>query len=161
MAALNGTKNDKAYISEELYERLSMVSGKLEKGDILVTGGGSIGNPYIVSEDKPLYTKDADLLWVKRNDGIDTYFLYTFFFTPAFRDYLLSIAHVGTIAHYTIEQLKKTPIMLPELSEQISIGAFFKDLDTTIKLQQLELKKYENIKQGMMEDLLTGKVRLV
>ena len=51
--------------------------------------------------------------------------------------------------------------MLPELSEQISIGAFFKDLDTTIKLQQLELKKYENIKQGMMEDLLTGKVRLV
>ena len=161
IATPNGTKNDKAYISEELYERLSMVSGKLEKGDILVTGGGSIGNPYIVSEDKPLYTKDADLLWVKRNDGIDTYFLYTFFFTPAFRDYLLSIAHVGTIAHYTIEQLKKTPIMLPELSEQISIGAFFKDLDTTIKLQQLELKKYENIKQGMMEDLLTGKVRLV
>lgn len=161
MAALNGTTNEKAYISEDLYEKLSLVSGKLEKGDVLVTGGGSIGNPYIVPDNKPLYTKDADLLWVKRNNGIDPYFIYTFFFTPAFREYLLSISHVGTIAHYTIEQLKKTPIMLPEITEQISIGNLFKDLDATIKLQYRELKKYENIKQGMMEELLTGKVRLV
>ena len=42
-----------------------------------------------------------------------------------------------------------------------SIGNLFKDLDATIKLQYRELKKYENIKQGMMEELLTGKVRLV
>ena len=47
MAALNGTENEKAFISEELYEKLSAVSGKLEKGDILVTGGGSVGKPYI------------------------------------------------------------------------------------------------------------------
>ncbi len=45
MAALNGTENEKAFISEELYEKLSAVSGKLEKGDILVTGGGSVGKP--------------------------------------------------------------------------------------------------------------------
>ena len=31
MAALNGTENEKAFISEELYEKLSAVSGKLEK----------------------------------------------------------------------------------------------------------------------------------
>lgn len=48
MAAINGTENEKAFISEELYEKLSQVSGKLEEGDILVTGGGSVGNPYIV-----------------------------------------------------------------------------------------------------------------
>lgn len=57
MAAINGTENEKAYISEELYEKLSKVSGKLEEGDILVTGGGSVGNPYIVPDNKPLYTK--------------------------------------------------------------------------------------------------------
>ena len=45
MAALNGTENEKAFISEELYEKLSAVSGKLEKGDVLVTGGGSVGKP--------------------------------------------------------------------------------------------------------------------
>ena len=60
MAAINGTTNEKAYISEELYEKLSNASGKLEEGDVLVTGGGSVGNPYIVPNNEPLYTKDAD-----------------------------------------------------------------------------------------------------
>ena len=68
MAAINGTTNEKAYISEELYEKLSNASGKLEEGDVLVTGGGSVGNPYIVPNSEPLYTKDADLLWIK-NQG--------------------------------------------------------------------------------------------
>ena len=161
MAALNGESNENAFISEELYEKLSAISGKLEKGDILITGGGSIGNPYIVPNDKPLYTKDADLLWVKRNKNIDPYFMYTFFFTPAFREYLLSISHVGTIAHYTIEQLKKTSILIPEFQEQVAIGEFFMDIDETIKLLQQKIRKYEDFKQGMMEELLTGKVRLV
>ena len=56
MAAINGATNEKAYISEELYEKLSSASGKLEKGDVLVTGGGSVGNPYIVPNNEPLYT---------------------------------------------------------------------------------------------------------
>ena len=61
MAAINGTENEKAYISEALYEKLSSISGKLEAGDVLVTGGGSVGKPYIVPNNEPLYTKDADL----------------------------------------------------------------------------------------------------
>lgn len=75
MAALNGTENEKAFISEELYEKLSAVSGKLEKGDVLVTGGGSVGKPYIVPNNEPLYTKDADLLWIKNNENLDPYFV--------------------------------------------------------------------------------------
>lgn len=89
MAALNGTENEKAFISEELYEKLSAVSGKLEKGDILVTGGGSVGKPYIVPNNEPLYTKDADLLWVKNNEKLVPYFIYTFFFSPAFQIILI------------------------------------------------------------------------
>lgn len=76
MAALNGTENEKAFISEELYEKLSAVSGKLEKGDILVTGGGSVGKPYIVPNNEPLYTKDADLLWVKNNEKLVPLFYF-------------------------------------------------------------------------------------
>ena len=79
MAALNGTENEKAFISEELYEKLSAVSGKLEKGDILVTGGGSVGKPYIVPNNEPLYTKDADLLWVKNNEKLVPYFIRSSF----------------------------------------------------------------------------------
>ena len=136
MAAINGTENEKAFISEELYEKLSKVSGKLEEGDILVTGGGSVGNPYIVPDNKPLYTKDADLLWIKNKGKFHPYFLYEFFFSPTFRNYLGSISHVGTIAHYTITQLSETPICLPSFEEQKEVGEYFQSLDNLITLHQ-------------------------
>lgn len=151
MAAINGTENEKAFISEELYEKLSKVSGKLEEGDILVTGGGSVGNPYIVPDNKPLYTKDADLLWIKNKGKFHPYFLYEFFFSPTFRNYLGSISHVGTIAHYTITQLSDTPICLPSFDEQKEVGEYFQSLDNLITLHQRKppftriLRKYTKI----------------
>ena len=153
MAALNGTENEKAFISEELYEKLSAVSGKLEKGDVLVTGGGSVGKPYIVPNNEPLYTKDADLLWIKNNENLDPYFVYTFFFSPTFTDYLNSVSHVGTIAHYTITQLGETPITLPCVSEQQKIGDYFRNLDSLITLHQRKLEKLKNIKKACLEKM--------
>ena len=153
MAAINGTENEKAFISEELYEKLSKVSGKLEEGDILVTGGGSVGNPYIVTNNKPLYTKDADLLWIKNKGKFHPYFLYEFFFSPTFRNYLGSISHVGTIAHYTITQLSDTPICLPSFDEQKEVGEYFQSLDNLITLHQRELDHLQLLKKGMLQQM--------
>jgi len=153
MAAINGTENEKAFISEDLYEKLVATSGKLEQGDVLITGGGSIGNPYIVPDNKPLYTKDADLLWVKNNGKFDAYFLYEFFFSPSFRDYLYSISHVGTIAHYTITQLSETPIKLPNIEEQKKIGNFFRKLDNLITLHQRKCDALKNAKKFFLQNM--------
>lgn len=160
MAAINGTENDKAFISEELYEKLSSVSGKLEAGDILVTGGGSVGNPYIVPNNAPLYTKDADLLWIKNQGKFNPYFVYEFFLSPLFRSYLGSISHVGTIAHYTITQLSETPISIPSIEEQDKLGEYFDTLDHLITLHQRKLfygKKY-NISYKILLTETKGKI---
>lgn len=157
MSVLNGKENEKVFISKELYEKLSGISGKLEKDDVLITGGGSIGRPYIVPDDKPLYTKDADLLWIKNNKNMDSYFIYTFFFCPAFRTYLESISHVGTIAHYTITQLGDTPIMLPGIDEQIKIGNFFRDVDELITLHQRKCNELKEAKKFMLQNMFPQK----
>ena len=153
MAAINGTENDKAFISEELYEKLSSVSGKLEEGDILVTGGGSVGNPYIVPDNAPLYTKDADLLWIKNQGKFNPYFVYEFFLSPSFRSYLGSISHVGTIAHYTITQLSDTPISMPSVEEQDKIGEYFQVLDHLITLHQRKCDELLKIKKFMLQNM--------
>lgn len=157
MAAINGTENEKAFISEELYEKLSKASGKLEEGDILVTGGGSVGNPYIVPDNKPLYTKDADLLWIKNKGKFHPYFLYEFFFSPTFRNYLGSISHVGTIAHYTITQLSDTPICLPSFEEQKEVGEYFQSLDHLITLHQHKCEELKKLKKFMLQNMFTQK----
>lgn len=153
MATINGTENDKAFISEELYEKLSSVSGKLEAGDILVTGGGSVGNPYIVPNNAPLYTKDADLLWIKNQGKFNPYFVYEFFLSPSFRSYLGSISHVGTIAHYTITQLSETPISLPSIEEQDKLGEYFQSLDHLITLHQRKCDELMKIKKYMLQNM--------
>ena len=140
VSAFKGNDNERAFISTELYEELIKSSGRLEKGDILITGGGSIGIPYIVPNNEPLYSKDADLIWIKKSAEHDSQYLYAYFTSQGFREYISSISHVGTIAHYTIEQVKDTPVLLPSVAEQSAIGLFFSQLDTLITLHQCKPK---------------------
>ena len=144
VSAFKGTDNEKAFISFDLYEQLAKSSGKLEQNDILITGGGSIGIPYIVPDNKPLYSKDADLIWIKHSDKFDSRYLYTYFTSEGFRRYLSSISHTGTIAHYTIEQVKDTPVELSSIDEQKTLGEFFDNLNSLITLHQSKLSYYRN-----------------
>ena len=159
VSAYKGTSNEKAFISAGLYEELIKTSGKLDRGDILVTGGGSIGIPYIVPDDTPLYSKDADLIWIKKSKDIDSMYLFAYLESAGFRKYIESISHVGTIAHYTIEQVKATPIALPSHDEQVQIGEFFHRLNNLIGLYEQELEERRLHKKALSQLLLTGIVR--
>ena len=154
VSAFKGTENEKAFISVELYEQLAKSSGKLEQNDILITGGGSIGIPYIMPDNKPLYSKDADLIWIKHSANFDSIYLYTYFMSEEFREYLASISHTGTIAHYTIEQVKDTPVRLPSIDEQRKLGNFFVSLDHLITLHQRKLEKLKIVKKAMLENCI-------
>ncbi|SFN44370.1 type I restriction enzyme, S subunit [Formivibrio citricus] len=149
-----GEANAKAFISVELYEELSAKVGRIKKGDMLVTGGGSIGIPFLVKNDDPLYFKDADLLWFKIREAVDSHYLYTFLSSTPFRQYLKSISHIGTIAHYTVEQAKGTPVTLPrDPDEQTKIGDYFRELDSLIALHQRKLDKLVALKIAMLQKM--------
>lgn len=128
-----GEKNSRGdvFISEELFEKLSAKSGKIRIGDLLVTGGGTIGVPYIV-QFEPLYVKDADLLCIVKNDILDNRFLYHYMKSEQFHDYLSSITHDATIAHYTISQIKETPVPVPSWEEQQRLIDILDRFDTLV-----------------------------
>ena len=57
--------------------------------------------------------------------------------------------------------VKELSVDFPSLKEQQAIGNFFSQLDNLITLHQRKLEKVQKIKQGMMQQLLAGKIRLV
>ena len=153
VSAFKGLQNEKAYIAFELYEELVKSSGTLEQNDILITGGGSIGIPYIVPNNEPLYSKDADLIWIKKSSEHDSEYLYAYFTSQSFREYICSISHIGTIAHYTIEQVKNTPIPFPSIEEQQQIGDYFRRLDHLITLHQRKCEETKKFKKFMLQKM--------
>jgi type I restriction enzyme S subunit len=154
VSAFKGEKNAKAFISHDLYEKLSAKVGRIKAGDILVTGGGSIGVPYLVESNDPLYFKDADLLWFKVRDSVDSHYLHTYLTAKPFRTHLQSISHIGTIAHYTVDQAKATPITAPkDMPEQNQIGGYFRGLDQLIGLHQRKHDKMVALKKAMLQKM--------
>jgi type I restriction enzyme, S subunit len=149
----NGEQNAKAFISLELFRELSKKVGRIKQGDILLTGGGSIGIPYLVTSDSPLYFKDADLLWLKVPESIDGKYLYSYFCSEVFSKYLESISHIGTIGHYTIEQAKGTHIDIPTIDEQRKVGAYFYGLDALISRHAVQIQKLQQIKSALLEEM--------
>ena len=75
-AAKNEEPDDYLYISKEKYEEYSTLSGKVGVSDLLVTGVGTIGVPYLVRNLEPLYFKDGNIIWFQNSDKIDGKFLF-------------------------------------------------------------------------------------
>ena len=132
----NESPADFLYISEDRYEEYSAMTGKVAVGDILVTGVGTIGIPYLIKNSAPLYFKDGNVIWFKNQASFDGEFLYYSFCGNKIRHFIKVSAGIGTVGTYTIENGKKTPISFPSKAEQEEIGAFFRSLDNLISLHQ-------------------------
>ena len=149
--AKNESIEDPLFISSEMYKEYSAQSGKVSVGDLLVTGVGTIGVPWLVTSDNPVYFKDGNIIWFKNRHSIDGGFFYHSFTASAIQNYINEAAGIGTVGTYTIETGKKTPIWLPSRQEQREIAAMMTHLDTLITLHQRKLELLRNIKKSLLD----------
>lgn len=74
---------------------------------------------------------------------------------------VLKFVGEGTQKNLSAKTVKAFDIKYPHYDEQLHIANILSAMDEEIDALEQKLKKYKHIKQGMMQDLLTGKVRLV
>ena len=156
-----GRVDNELFILEELYETHRRAYGVPQVGDMLVTGVGTLGKVYVVTDNREFYFKDGNIIWFKIGGKMSAEFLRQLYLTEALIKQIAEGAAGTTVGTYTITAAKKTTIPYPPFSEQTAIAAILSDMDGEIAMLEAKLAKARAIKQGMMQELLTGRIRLV
>ena len=82
-------------------------------------------------------------------------------FIPAVKKALIKVATGISVYGVSINNVKNIEVHLPHVKEQIAIANVISDMDDEISVLERRRDKTKAIKQGMMQGLLTGRVRLV
>ena len=93
-------------------------------------------------------------------EGIEVEFLYYLILIQKKR--LIALCAGSTFLEIGKKQLAIFDVMLPlDKSEQAAIASVLSDMDAELAALERKLEKARQLKQGMMHNLLTGKIRLV
>ena len=133
---------------------------RLKKGDLLVCEGGEVGRAAIWEAPLPecYYQKALHRLRpIKKYDPL--LMLYVLMYWSD-RGKLTNYVTQTSIAHLTREKFEVVPLLLPPLPEQRAIAAALSDMDALLAAQDQLIAKKRDIKQAVMQQLLTGKQRL-
>ncbi|WP_318677870.1 restriction endonuclease subunit S [Treponema sp.] len=132
------------YISQSRYEEIKEKYGKPNKGDILITAVGTIGNLCYLDKDIDFYFKDGNVIWFSEIIPLcEGKFLFHFMKSSFFKDQLKYFMIGAVQKALTMDMLKKVDVPLPPLSEQKKIAAVLSALDDKIALNKKMNQKLE------------------
>lgn len=151
-------------ISKADYERLVANGCKPEIGDVLIAKDGSmLKYVFPVKENRNIVILSSIAILRPKKNMLSSSYLTYYFRQPCFVEQVIQSNQTGTgVPRIVLKNIKKIELCIPEkLNEQEAIADILSDMDIDIWTLEKKLKKLMEIKQGMMEELLTGKVRLV
>ena len=150
------------FVDEKRYKQDLNI--QIKKHDILLTKDGTIGKvAYISNVQKPT-TLNSGVFVIRpaKEDSFDPNFVYHILNSFLFDNFLAKLSAGSTINHLYQKDFVDFTFKAPsELVEQQAIAQVLSDMDSEIDQLEKKLAKYQQIKQGMMQELLTGRIRLV
>ena len=146
------------YVSKTTFENWFR-DGHPIAGDILVVTVGSAGETSFVNAEG--YCIAQNLIGLRLRNNFDKGFIYyltTFF---PFKKQVDAVLMGAVQPSLKVPHLKKFRLLIPlEKKEQTAIATILSDMDNELQTLTQKLEKARALKQGMMQQLLTGKIRL-
>jgi type I restriction enzyme, S subunit len=131
------------------------------KNDILLGKAASVGKVAVVEKDLDINIWSPLALIRCKSNYYYYYVFYSFQTSEMYKqiDGLTNSSSQGNIGMGDIEKLK---ILFPKtIEEQKSIAEILFNMDLEIEHLEAKKAKYQSVKKGMMQELLTGKTRLI
>ncbi len=138
----------------------------LKKGDALFIRSSvkpsGVGLTALVENDLSKTVYSGFLIRFRDKGNFADSFKKFCFYEEGFRQRIIGASSVSANTNINQDNLKKLPIAIPPTKvEQEAIATILSDMDTEISTLEAKLCKARQLKQGMMQELLTGRIRLV
>ena len=151
------------YLPYSRYMKLK--SCEIIAGDFLISSMGTIGKCAIVPDQIPPGIMDSHLIRLRFNPKKlrASYVIQLFSSEIDFlKNQIFKLAVGGIMDGLSTKIVSLLQVTIPvDIEEQIAVAQVLSDMDAEIEKLEKKLSKYQKIKQGMMQELLTGRIRLV
>ena len=148
------------FISEERYSEIKQKFGVPQKGDILLTAIGTIGEMFVVDGQDDFYFKDGNVLWLKNFQSVNSYFLR--YVLMSFVESLKRLSHGAAYNALPIEKLKNHIVYLPSADEQKNVVSKLDALQVETKnletIYQKKLIALTEFKQSILQKAFAGEL---
>ncbi|WLV24645.1 restriction endonuclease subunit S [Aciduricibacillus chroicocephali] len=149
-----------SFISKEQAEKLR--KGFSYPGDVLLSHKGTVGRVAIVPgvSDYVMLTPQVTFYRIDNENVLLKEYLALYFRSEKFQGTLKKLSSQSTRSYIGITNQKKLSITLPNIEEQKKITKMMSSWDEMLKNEELKKKKLTILKLGLMQQLLTGNVRV-
>jgi restriction endonuclease S subunit len=154
------------YFSTEKLSSVKTINSEkylLTDGDLVFARtGASVGKSYLYNSKDGHLVFAGFLIKVKPNPKyLLSNFLASYAKTHQYKNWVRLISMRSGQPGINGNEYAQMPLQLPGLSEQHAIANILSDMNTEITALEQQLDKTRDLKQGMMQELLTGRIRLV
>ena len=145
------------FVRSQTIERINTYSFD---GEAVLTAGDGVGTGKIFHYMNGKFDYHQRVYLMHNfGDRIDGYYFYIYF-SNFFYDRIMSMTAKSSVDSVRREMIADMLITLPSKEEQAAIATILSDMDNEIQTLEQRLTKTRQIKQGMMQQLLTGRTRL-
>lgn len=136
---------------------------ELQSGDLVIAMDGSlVGRSFARLSKADLPALLLQRVARIRSKSIDVGYLAQFIGSDLFIKYCDSVKTVTAIPHISAEDIRRFSIPIPPtINEQTAIATALSDMDAELAALEQRRDKTRALKQGMMQELLTGRIRLI
>lgn len=130
-------------------------------GDLIMSRNATVGEVAQVATWHPPFAMGQDVcLLRKRSLDLSSDYLQALFRSRIISGQLADLMVGSTFKRVNVQQIRRLVVAMPEAVEQTAIGQALSDADALIESLEQLLAKKRQVKQGAMQELLTGRKRL-
>lgn len=142
-------------------QKIECINSYSFDGEAVLTAGDGVGTGKVfhyINGKFDVHQRVYQITNFKNN--VDGYFFFLYF-SLHFYNRIMQMTAKSSVDSVRMDMIAKMPIPLPKQEEQKAIAQVLSDMDAEIQALEARRDKTKRLKQGMMQELLTGRTRLL